>query len=251
MMPLKDLLMRSNFLASSGSCMRMSSLPTKMDSRYIHCRCTLYQTSKVSLTRFNVFSHPLTFWEKAPTKRDPAMVCRFSMLSSSVSLISSAAPRTWPRIVPSLKYSRVSSEVEAQVASMARISFSIFSSFTASRTISSMASANFWSSMAKILPRVNCLALSKATPVTSEIFFQCRSFIASFFSDTMTGNDSLKLQMTTSTSLNFEFSLSAQGNLRAFFSALSTPHFSPFTSKSPQTDCEYVVRKSWNSLNSE
>lgn len=116
----------SNFLASVGNCERMSP-PMKMLSKYIHFRCTSSQTcvrnhssirvfidhlkyngrfchhshliltSTVSLIRDRSFSHCCMVPRNGPTKRLPAMLCKFMASLSTFSRISSTAPRIEPR----------------------------------------------------------------------------------------------------------------------------------------------------------
>ena len=58
-------LTRSNESDSVGSCLRMSSLPTKIDSRYIHLRCTPISISTVSEISESAFSQRSSDTRKA------------------------------------------------------------------------------------------------------------------------------------------------------------------------------------------
>lgn len=90
---LNALSMASNFLASSGSCKRISSAPTNILSKYIHLRWTVYHMSSVSLTRFRVRSQPRTY--------DMSMHRR-KMVSSETDVFSNGATHTINSFLSSL-----------------------------------------------------------------------------------------------------------------------------------------------------
>ena len=68
---------RSKRLASSGSCSRMSSDPTKMASRYIHLDWTFVHTS-ITSEMFDIWrSHFCVSSRKGATKRDDIIEDKF------------------------------------------------------------------------------------------------------------------------------------------------------------------------------
>ena len=198
---------------------------------------------------FNVFSHLRTRSTKAPTKREPEMVCRLSMLSSSSSLRSSAARRMKPRSWPSFLYFTTTRELLRQAASIFASSFSIFASCTASLMMSSTRAVNLCNSMVKMLLRVSVFReVSKATPVTSMSFCQWRVFMESFLRFTTSGKASLKFCKRPSTILNVKISFSSLGNRLAVFSRSSAPFCRTEMSRSPQSIEDMFI---WKSLNCE
>mmetsp|Transcript_19754 Transcript_19754/g.46594 ORF Transcript_19754/g.46594 Transcript_19754/m.46594 type:complete len:228 (+) Transcript_19754:878-1561(+) len=199
---LKVVWMRSKRLASSGSCRRMSSEPTKIASRYIHFDWTFIQTAITSAMVDMSFSHFCVWSRNGPTKRLALMEERFIIWSSSVSWISSVVRSTNPRSVPPLMYLATSKRVSRQVSAMSLMPFSIVSSLTAAPESSAICSENFSSCIEKSLPSVNVFGfISKEVPVRSMSCFQCLSRSASDLRFWMSGRDSRKPMIASSSIL--------------------------------------------------
>jgi len=116
---------------SAGSCLRMSSDPPKMDSRYIHCLCTAMSNSIVSETTERERSHLSRSDRKAVAKREAFIVERRTALSSSAVYTSSTVFTL--RNVP--LYSVSSSGSSAKRRSILPIDCSIASSLAAALAI--------------------------------------------------------------------------------------------------------------------
>ena len=86
----------------------MSSLPMKIDSRYIHLRCTSIQISITSAMSDSFFSHDWTSCRNGLTNLDPSMDCKVRAMSSITSVISSTVFNTLPLSTSPLTY-RISS----------------------------------------------------------------------------------------------------------------------------------------------
>mmetsp|Transcript_7546 Transcript_7546/g.28375 ORF Transcript_7546/g.28375 Transcript_7546/m.28375 type:complete len:207 (+) Transcript_7546:978-1598(+) len=192
MISVQALSILSNRLASSGSWSRISSLPMKMLSRYIHLRCTAIQVSKTSPIKESFPSHSSTSSANGCTNRLAIMLCRVRFMSSRITVVSSVERKIHPRSTSPLTYFASVNFCSRHTAPNFEMSNSILSSFSAATHISSTASTNLCVSMFKSEPRVNVAGSTEWSfwPHIRISLFQCRARNASDFSASNRGSES-------------------------------------------------------------
>eukprot|EP00906_Rhabdomonas_costata_P000973 RCo001401 len=226
--------MSSNFLASLGSWFAISSLPTKMDSRYIHFICTTIQTMITSPISASFFSHRWTSLRKGRTHFTLLMLWRFMMLSSIFSLISEVSIKTYPRSMPLRSYFFSENDSARQVSLIAVMAFSMLSSLAAPATMFRISSLYRNSCMSTRFCRVK-LAKSKVFPVTSISIFQWRSLKASCLRSLNSGKLSKKFRTPSLIALKGSSSLYLE---------------SIFFSRDRKLSVTFVITSVWTSTHS-
>ena len=227
----------SKRFASSGSWSRMSSLPMKMLSRYIHLRCTAIHTSSTSPIRLSLPSHSSTSAVKGFTKRLAIIDCSVRFMSSKIIVVSSVLRRMNPRSTsPLLTYRASVNFCSRQTSANLAMSPSIFSSFSAAMHISSTGSWCLCVSIASNEPSVS-VAGSKSTSgcaVMRMSCCQCLGRSASDFSASNRGSASAKAAKFSSRS-------SKTGFLHRLASSRIASNFS---SKRLATACSFLRSRS-------
>ena len=146
----------SKRFASSGSWSRMSSLPMKMLSRYIHLRCTAIHTSSTSPIKLSLPSHSSTSAVNGFTNRLAIIDCSVRFMSSKITVVSSTLRRMNPRSTsPLLTYRANVNFCSRHTTANLAMSPSIFSSFSAATHISITGSKCLCVSIASNRPSVS------------------------------------------------------------------------------------------------